>query len=297
VHRYGWLALPWQKLLPRVVLGALFLGTFHSLPFWIVTNWKYSEMITPLGRWLLLAGMLAWASVVFLAWSALYFGYHFYQNWQRGQLDYLRLQTAAKEAELRALRAQVNPHFLFNSLNTLRWLIDENPTRAREAVTHLAQMFRSSLQSSHLSLISLQQELEAVEACLALEKNRHEDRLVARNEIAPDTLQAQLPPFILQTLIENALKHGIAHRPDGGEVVYGSRREGDTLKVWVKNSGRLSPEDSSSGTGLHNSRERLRLLFGEKARLQLSAPSPETVLAELELPFTTLSTPAFPIAP
>jgi LytS/YehU family sensor histidine kinase len=80
-------------------------------------------------------------------------------------------------------------------------------------------------------------------------------------------------------------------------VVYGSRREGDTLKVWVKNSGRLSPEDSSSGTGLHNSRERLRLLFGEKARLQLSAPSPETVLAELELPFTTLSTPAFPIAP
>src|SRR5260370_6866489 len=111
------------------------------------------------------------------------------------EVDRLRLDAAVKESELRALRHQVNPHFLFNSLNAMRSLIDENDVRPREAITQLAELFRASSQNSDRQLIALRKELETVEAFLSLQKLRHQDRLPTEMQIDPHTLHQHIPPF------------------------------------------------------------------------------------------------------
>jgi sensor histidine kinase YesM len=121
--------------------------------------------------------------------------------------------SSVKEAELRALKSQVNPHFIFNSLNSLRALIDEDPARARMAVTQLANLLRYSLQSGQLETVPFEDELDVVNDYLALEQVRHEERLRLRLDIAPEALQLPIPPMLLQTLVENAVKYGISPRP------------------------------------------------------------------------------------
>src|SRR5205085_4295358 len=123
--------------------------------------------------------------VMFSGWWCVYFFYHLFDRYNRLQIDQLSLATHAKEAELRALKSQVNPHFIFNSLNSLRALIDEDPLRARQAVTQLANLLRYSLQSGQLETVPFEDELRIVNDYLALEQVRHEERLRVRLDVAP----------------------------------------------------------------------------------------------------------------
>ena len=194
--------------------------------------------------------------------------------------------SSVKEAELRALKSQVNPHFIFNSLNSLRALIDEDPDRARKAVTQLANLLRYSLQSGLLETVPFEEELGIVNDYLALEQVRHEERLRLRLDIAPEALHLPIPPMLLQTLVENAVKYGISQRPEGGEISIVARNEGGTLRIEVSNPGEIKSLDAakSTGVGLHNAAERLRLIFGERATLRLSSEQPSRVVAEAIIP-------------
>ena len=295
--RWGWKQLGWKALFPRMLVTAAVasaLWTALTLGYTVGVlreGWpaRYSPPFIAIATWFNSASLL-------FGWQGIYFFYHVFDRLNRSEIERLRLMTAAKESELRALKSQVNPHFIFNSLNSLRALIDENPARARQSVTQLANLLRYSLQSSQLATVPFEEELRVVNDYLALEQVRHEERLRLRLDIAPETLALPLPPMLLQTLVENAVKYGISQRADGGEIAIIARSEPGFLRLQVTNPGELTSistviptgvagrRTASTGLGLKNAAERLRLLFGEHATLQLRAETPSLVVAEAIIP-------------
>lgn len=231
---------------------------------------------------------LYWTYSALLVWCGFYFGWHYFLNYQKVALDRVRLDAALHEAELRALRGQLNPHFLFNALNSIRSLIESNPERARDAVTLLANLLRGSLYSNEHKLVPLNRELEAVESYLALELIRLEDRLQVAFDLPAPVRKIAVPPLCLQMLVENAVKHGISPSMQGGMIQVTGRLEGKLLVLSVVNTpGRLRRQGEGRGVGLRNLRSRIGLLFGAEAELilceQNGAEGPQ-VRAELRLP-------------
>ncbi len=193
------------------------------------------------------------------------------------------LELIARDAQLRALRAQLNPHFLFNSLNSVRSLIAENPARAASMVTGLSEILRYSLASGRQDSVPLADELRVIDEYLNVERVRFEARLRVEQTIDPQALLLSVPPMILQTLVENAVKHGIAASPDGGLVRIDAAVRDSTLDIVVSNSGRFKPPVDGEGFGLQNATERLRLLYGGRASLMIAADGDRTI-ASLTLP-------------
>lgn len=224
-------------------------------------------------------------SVLFAGWTGLYLGIAYFRGYHKAELGRLELAAAVQDAELRVLKSQIDPHFLFNSLNTLRTLITDDPRQARAAVTLLADLLRAALTTNTRSTILLRQELETVRSYLALEQLRFEERLRVRWSVDPAALDCQLPPSVLQTLVENALKHGIAPREDGGEISIEAVRDGAVLRLTVSNPGRLGQTTApSTGIGLQNARGRLQRLCGEAATLRLEQCTQDMVAAVLAIP-------------
>lgn len=288
IHYCHWRELTWAKLLPRVVGACLLLGVLHTGVIWPIIAPLLQENMPTLSPGLVYFWTSVGTALLFLGWSAIYFGYQHQRALTDLQLRQTQLESAAHEAALAALRMQVNPHFLFNSLNTLRALIDENPARASEAVTQLAKVFRASLTTSRTRLIPLSEELETVEAYLDLEKLRLEERLRIEARIDPATLPHSVPPFLLQTLVENAVKYGIAPSQEGGVIHYESKLVGTQLVLRVTNPGQLATGSSSTGIGLKNARERLQLLFGSEATLEVVNLDGPRVEATVRLPVNSL---------
>jgi LytS/YehU family sensor histidine kinase len=187
---------------------------------------------------------------------------------------------------LRLLQSQLNPHFLFNSLNGLRSLIADDPDRARDAVTQLSRILRYTLASSDEELMTLERELELVEDYLALESMRLADRLRIERDIDAAARTVRVPAMLLQTLVENAIKHGIAALKSGGTVRLGARVEKGELVLRVSNPRETDAAEPSAatGTGLRNARQRLHLLFGERAQLNLDLSDRSLATAEVRLP-------------
>jgi hypothetical protein len=225
-------------------------------------------------------------ALTLFAWSAVYFGYQYQKQLKAVQLESLRLDAAVKEAELKALRSQVNPHFLFNSLNTIRALIDESPPKAREGVTRLAELFRGALRMSELNTIPLRVELQTVDAYLALEQLRFEDKLKVRMDIDQTTLAFPVPPFLVQSLIENAFKHGVYTLPRGGEISCVIRPQSEGLSISITNPGRLAPAAARKESGLANARARLELIYGSLASLRLYQDVGDRIVTNVFLPST-----------
>jgi LytS/YehU family sensor histidine kinase len=196
-----------------------------------------------------------------------------------------KMHLALRGAELRALEAQINPHFLFNCLNSIRGLVVEDPQKAQDMITRFATLLRYNLNHDSRHTVPLSAEAEVVADYLALEKVRFEDRLRLRVTIDPAAALLQVPPMILQTLVENALKHGIGRLPQGGEVQIRAAARNGSLVLEVENTGELT--DSPSGdrqVGLNNIRERLRLLYGERASLALRSSGDGQVVATVQIP-------------
>lgn len=297
ICRWAWRDLGWRALLPRVLLAAVALAAaWNSITFVYGYGLLREEWDNKFSPWLIFGINWVNLSILMLGWFSCYFIYHLFDRFNRSEIERLRLMAAVKDSELRALKSQVNPHFIFNALNSLRALIDEDPARARLAVTQLANLLRYSLQSSQLETVPFEDELKVVNDYLALEQVRHEERLCLRLDVAPETRHLPVPPMLLQTLVENAVKYGISLRPEGGEIAIIARNEAGFLRLQVTNPGSLPsisiavppmaavPREASTGLGLRNAGERLRLLFGERATLELRALSPAVVVAEALIP-------------
>jgi LytS/YehU family sensor histidine kinase len=205
------------------------------------------------------------------AWAAIYTGAQWYRRYRQAQLRDMQTQLSLRDAELRALQAQVNPHFLFNSLNTIRGTVRENPEQAEHMITSLSSLFRRSLRPVSARMIPLSEEMAAVSDYLDLESARFEERLQVRLEVSPEARPCPVPAMLVQTLVENAINHGIAKLPRGGIVRIRGAVEKKALVLVVENTGKLQePNGNGAHTGLANSRERLRLLCGSDATLSLA---------------------------
>ncbi len=226
----------------------------------------------------------SFGSFLFLIiWNLIYFTYHYIEKSRQEQLDKIRLQTLVKELELKTIKAHINPHFIFNALNSIRALVDENPERARQAITELSNILRSSMQAEKLETSSLEKELGIVKDYLALEHIRFEDRLNVVYDIDDDTLDQPVPPMMLQTLVENAIKHGISKRVEGGTIRIISDFKGDSHELIVQNTGHLNGTYNHDGFGIYSTQNRLLLMYGEKAHFQIKDEN-DVVEAKITMP-------------
>jgi hypothetical protein len=193
-------------------------------------------------------------------------------------------QLALSNAELRALELQINPHFLFNSLNSIRGLVLDNPPLAQDLITRLANILRYNLHRDAEHTVPLDSELEAAADYLALESARYEDRLRVHYAVEPETRPMPVPPMLVQTLVENAIKHGIATIPEGGDLRLSAAIEHRALVLRVENPGRLdAPEPGVPRLGLQNLRDRLHILYGPRGKLDLYAQNGR-VVATVRIP-------------
>ena len=219
-------------------------------------------------------------------WQLIYFFFQYSNKKLEMEREQDRLERTIQETEGKVLRAQMNPHFVFNALNSVRALITEDPQKAKKGINQLSKLLRSSLLTERQKTISLAEELETIADYLALEKIRYEDRLTWKLEINPACSSAQIPPMMLQTLVENAIKHGISKAVKGGLITISAQLTGDHVRISVTNPGQIKSESPNSiGVGLENSRSRLNLLFGETAQLSIRPLDKNQVEATLVLPY------------
>jgi LytS/YehU family sensor histidine kinase len=280
-----WLQMSIGGILPRLVIGSLVMGVFAMCVQILVHDLFFSDLqrILNHSRGEIMSFTLNWM-VLLLLWSLFYFAYHYFVQNQRQEIRNLKLITSMREIELSNLRSQLNPHFMFNAMNSIRALVDEDPERAKTAITELSSIMRNSLLSGRKKLITLEEELALVDAYLDLETIRFEERLSVHKQVADEALPCMIPPMMLQTLVENAVKHGISKLTSGGELHITAESSNGHLHLNIKNSGTFEPgSGNSTGIGLRNTRKRLNLLFGKQADLQISN-SNGYVLTRIRIP-------------
>jgi hypothetical protein len=296
VRRHKWAALSIPKLATRIVVAGFIVGT----PLGIMTQISDVSALQDPGPVLqeyapaLSAGMTVtiqtllqianWA-VLYMIWLAIYFAAVGLREYRAVRLRQSELARALQLAELRLLKSQLNPHFLFNALNTVRSLIADNPSRAQNAVTRLANTLRYTLSSRQDELVTFAQELDIVTDYLELESMRFEDRLRIERDVPANAASVYIPVMLLQTLVENAIKHGIAELPSGGLLRISAVLENEMLNVEIENPRPPAPiAATGEGVGLRNARDRLRLLFGTRATLDLDLSNPAVATARLCVP-------------
>jgi len=291
--RLGWLALPPTALLIRVIAATFLIATASYLLTIEMARAVYAMPVPPITaafyEKLTLSGQLRNMYIIIFAvhaaWVSIYLAFAMLRRRHQAELRQAQLGEALQAAELRLLKSQLNPHYLFNALNGLRSLIAEDPGRAREAVTQLSRTLRYTLASGDEDLVSLERELEMVDDYLSLESLRLENRLRIVRDIAPEARTVRIPTMLLQTMVENAIKHGIAELKEGGNLRIAAHVVGKELVLEVSNP--RPPDvarDGVGGVGLRNSSERLRLLFGSRASLRLDLSQPGLATAEIRLP-------------
>ncbi|AEW85499.1 histidine kinase [Flavobacterium columnare] len=222
--------------------------------------------------------------VSFLVWFFVVMTYKIFKYLKEIKIKQLELETNLREITLNTLKGQINPHFMFNSLNNIRGLILENPSKSREMLTRLSEMLRYSLTKSDTNKIVLEEELEMVSNYIALSKIQLEDRLEYITEINSDTLYFSIPPMIVQMLVENAVKHGVSNIKEGGVVKLISKIKKNELHLIVENTGFLKKRSTSTQIGLKNIRERLFLLYANRATFEIVEEN-KMVKAKVVIPF------------
>jgi hypothetical protein len=258
-----------SKLL--LVLGGVWIGS----RLWIVIDgWLISAIVSMTSvrfdwdRVSRIMGGSYWLTL--LAWTGGYYAFRFWREAQVRERAVLEMRLRARDAQLRALAYQLNPHFLFNTLNAVRALVLEDPERAREMITRLATFLRYSLQVPDHAENTVAAEMEALRSYLAIEKVRFEERLSVEWDIDPDALERIVPSLVLQPLVENAIRHGGREQDGHQEVRIGARLEHDVLRLSVENTGELRPDRvNGSGVGLDNVRARLEHAFPGRHALSI----------------------------
>jgi sensor histidine kinase YesM len=219
-------------------------------------------------------------------WALIYFFFQYSNKRLEMERENDQLERAILETEGKVLRAQMNPHFVFNALNSVRALITEDPQKAKKGINQLSKLLRSSLLTERKKTIALSEELETITDYLALEKIRYEDRLEWKITVDPACAKAQIPPMLLQTLVENGIKHGISRSVKGGVIELSAQRADNMIQISVINPGHLKPsKEKNQGVGLLNSQNRLQLLYGKTAQIELQPLNKNQVCAIVTLPY------------
>jgi hypothetical protein len=280
-----WLEFPLTKLISHVVTAVLILSLLNTVSQ-ILINWIFGTLHEATDfRPLVLIVNLFTSFLYYSLWSLLYFLFYFLDNYNSS----LQYQARINEIKLIHLRNQLNPHFIFNALNSVRALVDEDPIKAKSAITQLSNILRYSLVVDKQKTISLSDEMNTVKDYLNLESIRFEERLKVIYDIERKAYHYRIPPMMLQTIVENAIKHGISNLMKGG-IIEIKCTVGllDDLYIWVRNSGQLKPpakpRKKGEGHGIANTIQRLKLIFGNKASFKIFNYGSEFVVTEIKIP-------------
>lgn len=263
-------------------------GIFGLLNFGF--GWSYAHMFPPNEKELQLlekfsgVGILIFSSLfnIFI-WLCGYVMVKLGIRYSKNKIERLTLNDNLKQAQLNTLKGQINPHFMFNSLNNIRGLMLEDVEKSREMLTKLSEMLRYSLTKNNIDAIALSEELEMVDNFIELSRIQFENRLQFRKSIQPGVEGLLIPPMIIQLLVENATKHGISQLPLGGYIQLNITTTIDRLHIEVRNTGELNTSRSSTKLGLENIKQRLELLYGKKGNFKLYQENKE-VIAIIEIP-------------
>jgi hypothetical protein len=284
INENKWLSMGLARLIPRVVAAVLLMGIityFLRIPFSIVLGTYIPENAFNPEK--MLTGIFFYAFFFFL-WSVLHFTYNYFERYNKS----LQLEASIKEIELSNLKSQLNPHFMFNALNSIRALVDENPGKAKQAINQLSSLLRNSLVSEKRSLTSFDEEMKLVRDYLGLESIRFEERLKTEFDVDPESKDFMVPPLMIQTLVENGIKHGISKLTEGGLVQIRTKVDGDHLKIHIRNSGKFvvngHKKDTGGGLGLENTKQRLKLIYGDEASFRILTEKDNFVLTEIIIP-------------
>lgn len=258
----------------RVTWKTLAVGLFVLSAVHTPVQYLGYVVIKPFGEthgvaWLPSALLFWWG--VYLVWTIFYMLVAYLRRSNRLEAETLQLELAAREAELRALQAQVKPHFFFNSMNSVRALVYQDQDAAAQMIDQLASVMRYALQSGHHETVPLAAEIDAVQAYLAIEKIRFEDRMRISVDIGAGLDTVRIPPMALQTLVENAVKFGVEASAAGSDIrILARRGDNGAVQIEIANHGAIAPFTNSTRVGLANTRKRLALAIGAGANLDLT---------------------------
>ena len=251
-----------------------------TLPIWVLScQQTYYKAAESIGWGHLTGAGQIWDIYIPTLFYVLQFGllhaYEYYHNNRRNLIQKAALREAALKSELTALKAQLNPHFLYNVFNTISASVPAENEKTREMIAELSDLFRYQLKASKTELVPLSEELEFVQKYLDLEKARFEDRLTIHIDVPEEVLAAMVPPMILQPLVENSLKHGISSLIDGGEISIRVKRKGSNIQFEVADTG-VGVKDKSklfeTGVGLTNTKLRLEKMYGSELKISDNIP-------------------------
>lgn len=278
-----------------VVWSVLHKGSVRLLWQWV----DGEALALPPFAWLI-SGTLFYTFIP-MAWSVLYVGIKYYQDVQTERERALAAEGLAHEARLEALRYQINPHFLFNTLNAISTLVAEHKNRdAERMIARLSDFLRLTLECDGTPEVPLAEEMAFVRQYLDIQQIRFGDRLTVTDDVDAETLSARVPPLILQPLVENAVRHAIMPREAGGRLTLEARRADDRLHLRVADDGPGPPDDDalaqSSGVGLANVQSRLDALYGDDHRFRLDRADGGGCVVSIALPFRTEATAHSPIS-
>jgi two-component system, LytTR family, sensor kinase len=290
----GFEARAWRRALAVHVPTALILALVHHFVY-LTIYWQLGSPIriqqTTLAE--VLRVSLPWrmhdALVVYtLLVLCLYVLHHVRAGEaERGRRS--KLESQLVRSRLEALRMQLQPHFLFNTLNSISALVLEDPKQAKAMIAKLGDFLRLALEAPRSAEVPVHEELRFLEGYLAIQRLRFQDRLTVSLDVAEDTLNLPVPHLVLQPLVENALRHGLSRRPGPAALEVRSRREGEVLLMEVEDNGVGLPPQLAEGVGLTNTRARLRVCYGDAASLELSSRAEGGVLARLRLPVEVIA--------
>ena len=282
-----WSSLSIKKLLIRVIPAILLLAVLYALLGNL--KWYAFRVFFVIKDVDFLNSMMYWNPILITGlrlmsiWILAYHLYHYYQKEVVTAKENAQLSIVAKQAQLDNLSAQLNPHFLFNSLNSIKSLVIESPSTARRAIDLLSDLLRSSLYDKDKDLISISDELSLVKDYIELEKMRFEERLQLDIEMDSSLRNFKIPTLSIQLLVENAIKHGIDSKIEGGIIQLKIEKHLNTVVITVLNPGIINI-NTSSGLGLKNLQERLAIQYKGAATFSLKATSNELVTATITLP-------------
>ena len=280
--RWGLLKWSWLKLMPVVTAGIILIAITNFLILMALLN-----LLDPNSMELSVEQIIiniVEPTVLYIFWMIIYFVFHYFERSNKA----LQYEVAINEFELNNLKTQLNPHFIFNALNSIRALVDEDPKKSKQAITQLSNILRNSLIMDRKKLISFEEELNTVRDYLELEMVRYEERLHVEYDIAPESMDFNIPPMMIQTLVENGIKHGVSQLTAGGSICIKTHINNHTLVIQIRNSGQYvnGQKKNQMGYGIKNTIKRLDLIYSDQASFSIENENSDTVLTQIVIPET-----------
>ena len=292
IERSNWIRSALLHI-PISIVFSVVLTALARVIIWLIFGYRMGRALTFQSMTNFVVGNFTEGIGIYLLIALMSYAYDYYRRYREGQLKTLQLEAQLSQAQLQALKMQLHPHFLFNTLHSISALLTKDVEAARKMITRLGDFLRLTLENSGSPEVTLKQEMEFLTCYLEIERIRFQNRLVTRMDLGEKTLDAKVPNLILQPIVENAIRYGIAPRSTPGLLEIEAKQLNGKLRIQVRDNGPGLPEHRTSqtqfkkGLGLANTETRLTRLYGADHLFDLTNDPAGGLVVTLEIPFHT----------